>query len=158
MNSEQKVKYLIENNIFMVVSTADASGKPWVSPVGFVYDNKYNLYWVSYKDARHSKNIRSRPEVAISIFGQIPNGGPDGVYIDGKAAELRDDKLIHLAIDLFATKRPQPERFAVHSVEEVSGDSPWRMYMVSPIEISKRSNTEVSGRAITNREVVDFWK
>jgi nitroimidazol reductase NimA-like FMN-containing flavoprotein (pyridoxamine 5'-phosphate oxidase superfamily) len=158
MNSEQKTKYLIDNNYIMVLATADRSGKPWVSPVGFICDDKYNFFWVSYKDALHSNNIRTRTEVAISIFGKLPEGGLDGVYIDGNAIEMKDESEIQYAIDLFAKNRPQPSKFSAKSITDVTGYSPWRLYKATPNEISKRAESEVSGKAITGRELLEFWK
>jgi nitroimidazol reductase NimA-like FMN-containing flavoprotein (pyridoxamine 5'-phosphate oxidase superfamily) len=156
MNSVEKAKYVIENNNFMVISTADNSGKPWISPVGFVYDDNYNLYWVSYKEALHSKNINTRPEIAIVIFGQMPEGGFDGVYIDAKAAVLENEAEILLGIDLFKVRRPQPSRFETKSVREVTGDSAWRMYKAVPIDISKRADDVMGGQAITVREAIQL--
>lgn len=154
MNSSEKTKYILENNNFMVISTADTSGKPWVSPVGFVYDDSYNLYWVSSKQALHSKNITSRPEVAIVIFGQMPERDFDGVYIDARAIVLEAEVEIQAAIDLFTARRPQPAKFAVQSISDVTGDAAWRMYKASPIEISKRSNSTAHNQAISVREII----
>lgn len=156
MNSAEKAKYIIENNNFMVISTADASGKPWVSPVGFVYDDDYNLYWVSYKDALHSNNIKNRTEIAIVIFGQMPEGDFDGVYIDATAIELDDESELLLGTDLFKARRPQSSRFETKSSRDVTDDAPWRMYKATPIEISKRSDDIANGQAITVREVVEI--
>ena len=155
MNSLEKAKYIIENNDFMVISTADGMGKPWISPVGFVYDDSYSLYWVSYKEALHSKNIKIRPEVAIVIFGQMPEGDFDGVYIDAEAHELDNEVDIQLGIDLFAARRPQPSKFVTQSISDVIANAAWRMYKAIPVEISKRSDDVVNGQAITVREIID---
>ena len=156
MNSVEKAKYIIKNNNFMVISTSDNLGKPWISPVGFVYDDSYNLYWVSYKEALHSKNIRARSEVAIVIFGQMPERDFDGVYVDAKASELEDEAEIQSVIDLFKTRRPQPTKFETKSVQEVTGDAAWRMYKATPLGYSKRSNDVAAGQAITVREAVQL--
>jgi nitroimidazol reductase NimA-like FMN-containing flavoprotein (pyridoxamine 5'-phosphate oxidase superfamily) len=156
MNSIEKSKYIIENNNLMVISTANADGKPWISPVAFAYDESYNFYWVSSKDALHSDNVRNRPEVAIVIYGQMPDGGPDGVYVDAKASELVDLVEIQKGIQLFAEQRPQPAHFAAQSPADVTGDAAWRMYRAVPIEISKRANSVSNGQTITIRELVQL--
>ena len=156
MNSEEKAIYIIAHNQFMVISTADSAGKPWVSPVGFVYDDDYNLYWVSSKDALHSTNIKARPEVAIVIYGQMPKGNMDGVYVDAAACELTDLDEIQHAIDLFAIRRPQPDRFATHSTADVTGQANWRMYKATVTQYSKRSDSTANGQAITVREIVEI--
>ncbi|MDB5163892.1 MAG: pyridoxamine 5-phosphate oxidase-related FMN-binding protein [Candidatus Saccharibacteria bacterium] len=155
MNSVEKVKYLIENNVFMVIATADSTGKPWISPVGFTYDDSYNLYWVSYKEALHSKNIISRPEVAITIFGQMPDKSYDGVYIDATATELDNEAEIQIAIDEFA-KRSQDSKFTVESIADVTDNAAWRMYKAVSVHISKRADDTINGQAITIREPVEF--
>ncbi len=155
MNYVQKVKYLIENNEHMTIATADSSGKPWVSPVFFMHDDKYNLYWVSSKDALHSRNIRARAEIAIVVFGQLPHNGVDGVYVDAIASELRSEMEIKIAIKILA-KRPQPTKFTIQSTADVTGDTIWRVYKAKPVAISKRADATIKGQAITIREPVEF--
>ena len=156
MTSIEKARYVIESNNFMTIASADESGKPWVSPVGFVYDQHYNFYWVSSKEALHSKNIAQRPEVGISIFGQMPSGSYDGVYIDAEAAVLNDDNEILFVIELFKKQRPQPARFETNSISDVTGDATWRMYKATPKQITNRSDTILNGQAITVREAIQF--
>lgn len=140
----------------MVISSADSSGKPWVSPVGFAYDDNFNFYWISNKAALHSKNISIRPEVAIVIFGKMPEGDFDGVYIDAKAYELVDELEIKSTIDLFNATRPQSSKFSANSIEDVTGEAAWRMYKAKPIEFSKRADDTVNGQAITIRKKVQL--
>ncbi len=154
MDSSQKAKYIIENTGIMVIATADSTGKPWISPVGFTYDDNHNLYWVSYKKALHSENIVGRPEVAITIFGKLPSGDTDGVYIDATAHELRNDPEIRLAMSLFAKRRPQISKFTVNTVRDVTCDAVWRMYKAVPVSISKRADKVIDGQSITVREPV----
>jgi nitroimidazol reductase NimA-like FMN-containing flavoprotein (pyridoxamine 5'-phosphate oxidase superfamily) len=156
MDAATKAKYIIEHNNFMTISTANASGKPWISPVGFVYDDNYNLYWVSYKNALHSTNIQNRPEVAIVVFGQMPEGNYDGVYIDATATELTDEADIQHGIDLFKARRPQPVRFEAKTKQDVSGEAAWRMYKAVTVAVSKRADDIVNGQAITVRETVQL--
>lgn len=155
MNSLQKAKYLIENNEHMTIATADTSGKPWVSPVFFMHDDKYNLYWVSNKDALHSQNIKTRAEIAIVIFGELQDNEVDGVYIDAVATELQVETEITEAMKILA-KRPQPTKFTIQSISDVTGDAAWRIYKAVPISISKRADATIKGQAITVREPIEF--
>lgn len=41
----------------MTVATASSEGEPWISPLFFGYNEKFNLYWASDKDAKYSKLI-----------------------------------------------------------------------------------------------------
>lgn len=158
MNDAQVAKAIIEHNTYMTIATADKAGKPWISPVFFSYDSGFNLYWVSYKETLHSKNIANRPEVAISIIGPAyPGGETDGVYFDATARELTDSEDIFKAI-IFRNKRKQTEKFKIKSITDVTGDAAWRIYKATPISISKRGDGEASGQAITIRTEVNLLK
>lgn len=160
MTPEQKTQYLLENNRTMTIATADASGKPWVSPVFYSYDKDYNLYWVSDKNARHSKNVVARPQVSISIFGQVQSGeGLDGVFFDAEAVELLDKKEIEHAIKMI-TRFPQEDRFTIKDINDVTDKACWRIYKARPKEVTKRGDRvdKLTGQAITIRELVDLLK
>jgi hypothetical protein len=52
---------------------------------GFMTD----FLWVSRPDARHSRNLAGRPELAIVIFDStVPVGGAEAVYLEALAEEL----------------------------------------------------------------------
>jgi uncharacterized protein YhbP (UPF0306 family) len=79
---------ILAANRYMTLSTADASGRPWVSPVYFAYEGS-ELFWVSYPHRRHSRNLAERPEVAIVVFDStVPIGGAEAVYMEGRAEQL----------------------------------------------------------------------
>lgn len=157
MNEVQRAVYVIEHNAHMTIATSDAVGKPWASTVFFVHDDAYNLYWVSSKHARHSINIRQRREVGIVIFGDVPERGVDGVYFDAEAIELDDHAAIEQATAILHA-RPQPDKFTVKGVNDVTGTAAWRVYKAKPLEISKRADTVDgdSGQAVTVRTQVQL--
>lgn len=85
---------VIDSNRYMTLGTADADGHPWVTPVWFASDDYLHFHWVSSPDARHSRNLAARPEVAIAIFDStVPVGGAQAVYMAGQAVELTDAEL-----------------------------------------------------------------
>ena len=73
----------------MVLGTADAAGRPWVSPVWFATEDARTFFWVSSPDARHSRNLAARPQVSLAIFdsAQAPGTGR-AVYVEAEAAEV----------------------------------------------------------------------
>jgi nitroimidazol reductase NimA-like FMN-containing flavoprotein (pyridoxamine 5'-phosphate oxidase superfamily) len=79
---------------YMTIATADGEGAPWASPVWFACVDGREFLWVSSPDARHSRNIAERPEVAIAIFDsrQAPGTGA-GVYVAAAAAQVPDEEL-----------------------------------------------------------------
>jgi nitroimidazol reductase NimA-like FMN-containing flavoprotein (pyridoxamine 5'-phosphate oxidase superfamily) len=84
----------IDTNRYLALGTADGTGLPWVSPVWFACEDYRSFHWVSSPDARHSLNLASRPEVAMSIYdsSQVP-GTVEAVYLTGRAEELTEDEL-----------------------------------------------------------------
>ena len=84
----KKTKKIIENIIYITLATVDANGNPWNSPVFAAFDEKYNFYWRSAKDAMHSQNIRTNNKVFIAIYDStIPFGAGElhiGHYLNLK--------------------------------------------------------------------------
>jgi uncharacterized protein YhbP (UPF0306 family) len=85
---------IIEANMYMVLGTADKTGRPWVSPVYYASAGYNEFYWVSSPEARHSRNLATHPQVSIVIFdSQAPIGTGQGVYMSAMAEELKDIEL-----------------------------------------------------------------
>jgi hypothetical protein len=83
---------LLAGSRYMVMSTADASGRPWASPVWFAPDGEAAFLWISRPDARHSLNIADRPEIAIVIFdSSTPPAERQALYVDAVAGEAEPD-------------------------------------------------------------------
>jgi hypothetical protein len=79
---------IIDENLYMVLGTADGSGRPWATPVYYASSGYREFFWVSSPDATHSRNIAVRPEVGIVIFdSRAPIGTGQGVYMTAAAEE-----------------------------------------------------------------------
>jgi len=85
---------IIEANRYLTLATADQDGLPWASPVWFASVDLQEFFWVSSPDARHSRNLAVRPEVAVVIFdsGQ-PFGTGRGVYLSARAEAVPEPDL-----------------------------------------------------------------
>jgi Pyridoxamine 5'-phosphate oxidase len=81
---------IIDSNRYMALGTADASGLPWVSPVWYASEDYREFFWVSSPDARHSRNLVRRPQLAIVIFDSHRAGGWNALYMSAVAEELVD--------------------------------------------------------------------
>ena len=145
-----RARWLLESQGAVTIATADADGKPSVSPVAFAHDDAYNLYWVSSRTAQHSENIRARPEVSIVVFVDDPS---DGVYVDARAEELADEAEIARAIELL-NARDQPSKFMVRGSGDVTGDAAWRIYKATRGETTIRTDSTEHGQAVTIRTPV----
>src|SRR5262245_24713641 len=80
---------VLEGNRYMVLGTVEDDGSPRLSPVYFTPARYRDLYWVSSPDARHSQNVRARPEVQIVVFdsSSLPNRS-EAVYVAATAREV----------------------------------------------------------------------
>ena len=94
------VPQVLADNRYMVLATSDAEGTPWATPVYFAASDEEHLYWVSSPEARHSRNISVRPDVAITVFdSQVPIGSAEAVYVEATAAaadEAERDRLLEV--------------------------------------------------------------
>jgi hypothetical protein len=86
---------ILDANHYMTLGTADADGRPWVSPVFFAAAAGYReLYWISSPEATHSRNLATRPQLSIVVFdSQAPVGTGQAVYMAATAAELSGAEL-----------------------------------------------------------------
>ena len=93
MSAAQTVRDIVEASRYLVLATADASGRPWSSPVYFAHIGFAEFYWVSSPEATHSANIAVRPEVGIVVFdSQVAIGTGQGVYMSAAATLLEGDE------------------------------------------------------------------
>jgi hypothetical protein len=89
--SAQTVRDIIEASRYLVLATADGTGRPWSSPVYFAHIDFTEFFWLSSPDATHSRNIAVRPEVSIVLFdSQAAIGTGQGVYMSATATLLAD--------------------------------------------------------------------
>jgi Pyridoxamine 5'-phosphate oxidase len=118
---------VIDSNRYMTLGTADADGHPWVTPVWFASEDYTHFHWVSSPDARHSRNVASRPEVAIAVFDStVPVGGAQAVYMSGLAAEVTDDAL-ERGIEIFG-RLSEADVGRRWGLDDVQPPSPFRLY------------------------------
>jgi hypothetical protein len=91
-----RVRNVVDANAYMVLGTADASGRPWVSPVFYAADEYRDFYWISSPDVTHSRNIAVRPDVSIVIFDSraaVGTGAAGAVYMAASATEIPQAEL-----------------------------------------------------------------
>jgi nitroimidazol reductase NimA-like FMN-containing flavoprotein (pyridoxamine 5'-phosphate oxidase superfamily) len=115
-------------NRYMTLSTADADGVPWASPVWFAAaDDLSELVWVSEPGARHSRNIAARAQVSLVIFdSQAEVGAAQALYASALAEELAGDAL-ERGIALFAA-RSREQGLPAWSAADVRAPARHRLY------------------------------
>ena len=115
---------IIESNRFMTLATADAEGLPWASPVWYAPKDPRELFWVSSPEARHSRNIAVRPQVAIVIFDSHLAGGWESLYMSAAAEEVDD---VDDAIEIFS-RRSEAQGLPAWTRDNVVPPARHRMY------------------------------
>lgn len=110
------VREIIEANRYFVLATADATGRPWSSPVYFAHIDVTDFFWVSSPDVTHSRNIAVRPQVGIVVFdSQVTIGTGQGVYMSA-VATLLEPSAITRGLEAFS------RRSIAHGGKEWAGE------------------------------------
>jgi nitroimidazol reductase NimA-like FMN-containing flavoprotein (pyridoxamine 5'-phosphate oxidase superfamily) len=118
---------IMDTVLYMVLATADVSGRPWASPVYFAHAGYAELFWVSSPEATHSRNIAVRPEVSIVVFdSRVPVGTGQGVYMTAVAAETSGEEL-ERGIEIFS-RRSLETGGQAWTAEDVQGTTGLRLY------------------------------
>jgi nitroimidazol reductase NimA-like FMN-containing flavoprotein (pyridoxamine 5'-phosphate oxidase superfamily) len=122
---------IVARERYMTLATADADGEPWASPVWFAPDGSGGFVWVSAPEARHSRNIAARPQVAIVIFdSHIRPGEGEGVYLSATAAEV-DPTALDEPLAAYAA-RSRAQGLADWSRADVLPPARHRLYRATP--------------------------
>jgi hypothetical protein len=123
------VRDIVEANKYLVLATADATGRPWSSPVYFAHDDFTRFFWVSSPDVTHSRNIAVRPEVGIAVFdSQVAIGTGQGAYMSGVAGVVEDDT--DLGLEVFS-RRSVAHGGRVWTSEDVAPAAGMRLYQAT---------------------------
>ena len=121
---------IVEANHFMTLATADEHGSPWASPVWYSPVAYREFLWVSSPDARHSRNLAARPELAIVIFDSHRPGGWSALYMTAVAQELTE---VDDAIDVFS-RHGEAQGLRAWSREDVVPPARHRLYRATVSE------------------------
>jgi hypothetical protein len=124
---------VIDANRYMALGTADEAGHPWVSPVWFASEDYRTFHWVSSPDAKHSRNLAARSEVAIAIFdSSVPVGGAQAVYMKGVAKELKGAEL-EQGLEVYDRVSRQ-DMGRAFGLDDVQGSALFRLYRATVSE------------------------
>jgi nitroimidazol reductase NimA-like FMN-containing flavoprotein (pyridoxamine 5'-phosphate oxidase superfamily) len=124
---------IIDEISYMTLGTADENGLPWVSPVWFASDAYREFFWVSLPERRHSRNIATRPEVAIVIFdSRVPISTGQAVYMSAVAEEVTG-RGVERGIEIFS-RRSEAEGARPWSLDDVRGEARLRLYRATASE------------------------
>ena len=121
------VRGIVDSNLYMTLATSDAEGRPWASPVWFAHEGYRDFLWVSRPEARHSRNIKIRPEVSLVVFDSTAApGDAAAVYAEGRGEELEGDEL-ERAIRTYS-RRSEATGLAAWGAADVLAPARHRLY------------------------------
>jgi hypothetical protein len=149
MKPNQAARDILNSVSYITVATITQDGQPWNTPVAsFHFDKEYILYWASWQDNQHSKNIRANGKVFIVVYDSTPADGKptQGVYIQAEATELGDTSEVMRVALVFKDDPYNPSDGA-----QYLGDYPRRIYMATPKRIWVNSDDSVAGNFIDTR-------
>jgi nitroimidazol reductase NimA-like FMN-containing flavoprotein (pyridoxamine 5'-phosphate oxidase superfamily) len=129
---EEIARAVIDVNRYMTIGTADENGLPWVSPVWYAPADYREFFWVSNPQAKHSRNLASRPQVSIVIFDSHEPGGWKSVYLSAAAEEVTGGD-VDRGIDIFSG-RSLAQGLRRWTRDDVRSPAPHRLYRATASE------------------------
>ena len=141
--SQDILSYLRRDTAYtMQLATVQGSG-PWIATVYFVADDELNLYWLSWPERRHSREIAECAQVAAAIVMQAEQPVV-GIQGEGTASIVTDNETIEWVMQLYAQKYQQGEKFAQH---HAAGTNHHVLYKLKPTTISLFDEERYAGRS-----------
>lgn len=109
-NLKDLAQSILEKGHLMSLAIADDGGL-WVSDVIYVFDDDWNLYWLSEVATRHSKAILKNNNVAATITISNKSKEPnEGLQIAGIAEKIEGDILAMAIKHRLKRGRPAPAK------------------------------------------------
>ncbi len=117
MNNSNIVRQIIDANKFLTLATTDGNS-PWASTLFFAVDDRLDLFYTSYNDSVHVKNITRNPEVALVIFDShaIPGKTTQGVQIKGRCMRVAGEELEKAIETVYLKRFPDPVERLKHDL------------------------------------------
>ena len=130
MDLQKLLKEYLTSNKVMQLATVN-KGKPWICNVYYVTDESNNIYWMSAKNRRHSKDIIDDSHVAASIVHDPDH--KQAIQITGEAFIVGLTEVGSIN-ELYAEKYgDKPERLKEVLANTPDGRAYW---LLKPITIS----------------------
>ncbi|MBP9812300.1 pyridoxamine 5'-phosphate oxidase family protein [Candidatus Gracilibacteria bacterium] len=92
MDYQALLQEILTTESYLCLATSTALGQPWATPLCFISDEKYRLYFISQNESLHALHIAANPHVAFSIFNtRQPIGNAFGSQGTGIVKKLTLD-------------------------------------------------------------------
>lgn len=91
------IKEVLEKGYLLSLATLDEKGI-WASEVVYIFDEQFNLYWISKITARHSQAIIKNPKIAgVITASNKPEEKDLGLQIEGTAQKIEGIPIVATA-------------------------------------------------------------
>jgi uncharacterized protein YhbP (UPF0306 family) len=82
---------LLEASTLCAIATVSSGGRAHINTAYFAWSPDFEIVWLSAPEARHSRNVRAKPSVAVAVFRSTQRWGESdrGIQLFGGARELR---------------------------------------------------------------------
>lgn len=118
------IKEVLEKGYLMSLGTVDEGGV-WVADVIYIFDDNFNIYWMSDPEVRHSTAVLKNPQAAGTITVSWDKDRELGLQFSGVVEKIEGPRY-DLALKHYAKRgKPQP----AESDDVLEGDS-W--YVLKP--------------------------
>ena len=136
---------LLNASTLCAISTVSAGGRPHINTAYFAWSPGLEVVWWSAPEARHSRNIRRQPSVAIAVYDSTQKwGGSDrGIQLFGTAQEVTG----RAARD---AERLYGARFKAYSGDETHA---YRFYRFRPRTVKLFHERELDGATFVTAKV-----
>jgi pyridoxamine 5'-phosphate oxidase-like protein len=125
---DQLARDILDSIRYVVLGTVDEDGRTRTSPVYFTPHGYEDLYWVSYADTHHSRNVGRDSRLSGVVFDSTrPPGESSAVYVTGTAREVLPGDLADHLPRAFDPEGRGGRRF---TADELTGDDPLRLWLL----------------------------
>jgi nitroimidazol reductase NimA-like FMN-containing flavoprotein (pyridoxamine 5'-phosphate oxidase superfamily) len=123
----EQARGIIDANRYLTLATADGDGRPWATPVWYAHEGYTDFLWLSRPEARHSRNLVRRPEIAIAIFDStVPPGFGQAVYVEAVADEVTEAER-ERAVATYSRRSEADGAGQFHGADVIA-PAPFRLY------------------------------
>lgn len=137
-NIEEIIRAHLQTGRMLQLATVSGD-QPWSCTLYYVADQDMNIYWISKRKTRHSKELEAHSKIAGSIPIKFDDLNVVGLQIEGEAHVVTDKEVIKHGATLYSEKF---ERGGKWLALFLSGKSPFSLYKITPssIEVFDREN------------------
>lgn len=121
------IKQVLEKGYLMSLGTVDEGGV-WVCDVIYIFDEDFNMYWMSKLHRRHSKAIKSNGNVAGTVTVGTEIGYELGIQFEGVAQKVVGARFDLAKKHYAKRKKPEPKE-----TDDVLDGGSW--YVLKPKKI-----------------------